>query len=149
MNFPWFGIHKLLRALRSGKAPKGNFGAYVCTTRKRVLFDYFRKLRRTRVRFAEASDAVEWAIATDSFAEYSMLDWFIKELPPIQRDIIRRRLLGQKWAEIVESLGITAKEARQMMQGIEWPGGLSERRVGQRNGRAYCRATSVGTSMPA
>jgi len=144
-------IEKLLIALKSGKAPRGNFGAYVSMTRLRVLFDYFRKLRRTRARFADASDAVDRAEANDSLAKHSMLDCLIKELPPIQRAIFARRSRGDSWTEIAGTLGITAKEALQLAQRA-WPGGLSSRRISRNRrsvSRRTCRATFVNTSMSA
>jgi RNA polymerase sigma factor (sigma-70 family) len=144
-------IEKLLTVMKGGKTPNGNFGTYASDTRKSVLVDYFRRLRRTRVRFARANDALDRAEAKDSLAKESALECSINELPPIHRAIIRRRLVGQSWSEIAEALGITAKEAQQMAQRA-WPGGLSSPRI-RRNSRCVsrrtCRATFASTSMSA
>lgn len=143
------GIEKLLKKLESGKVPRGNFGAYVSKMRWRIFVDYLRKLRRTRARFAEASDAVERPKAKGASVEQSMLTCFLKELPPIHRAIIHMRWWGDTWEEVAKALGITEKEALQLVQDIVWPGGLSGRRISRRNARSHCRSTFASTSMSA
>jgi DNA-directed RNA polymerase specialized sigma24 family protein len=144
-------IEKLLAVLKIGKAPNGNFGAYVSKMRWRIFVDYLRKLRRTRARFAEASDAVEQAQAKDGHAQQTMFACYIKELPPIQRTIFQRRSSGDSWTEIAAALGITAKEALQLAQRA-WPGGLSSPRISRNRrciSRRTCSETFVNTSMSA
>lgn len=110
-------VVKLLSVMKNGRAPYGNFGAYVGKTQPSVWCDYLRRLRRTRARFASASDAVERAQSNESFAKWSMLTSRINGLPPMPREIFKRRLeVGQTWPQVAEALGITARTALRLAE---------------------------------
>lgn len=114
---------KILRHVDQ-KGIRGNAAALVAKTRRNVLRDHFRAVKRRAARFEAVPDLALIEDAVNSDAEGDGVDSILSKLPSHLRAIAKLTLEGRRFADVAKQFGMTPKEARSAIQRA-WPGGLS------------------------
>lgn len=112
-------VVKVLKSLDSGKAYRGNAGAFVAKIRFRVLIDSWRR-QKHRDKMLNNRSGPE-AVERDDSARRK--NWFllIENLAPDWRAIVERIRWEGKIRDAAKALGMSTKKLRAFLQEIELP----------------------------
>jgi len=115
---------KVLQSLFGGW-PHGNAGAWFFQIRNNSFADYCKARDKERKRLGVRNDQSRLLTCVDPAEARAELERFIGELPVLEREILERLRNGQGWDQIGHEFGISPAEAKDAIQRIDWPGGLS------------------------
>jgi DNA-directed RNA polymerase specialized sigma24 family protein len=130
-------VHTILKCLFGGW-PRGNVGAWVVTIRAHVGTDLRRVQARKRRHLGTQRDGVHLDNRPDPAEERERFHRLLLDVPLAARQVVERLLSGDTWADVAMDQGLSEQEAREMVQGIEWPEGGSSRRRKRRRKNPSC-----------